>query len=409
MLNILKSLNAISNKGDLNAYYKTNVDPIMRLVPLVKYDKQCFLVDLKDANTRSAEECRSALERLTMIDDITLSYRCDMIIKLKPFVRPLVEKRRLYKLPNISLPFYNVTNPYIMVDPSTSNSYIINARHVNYHCNEQNEYHCNDPSEKIVHTKNVLYYMKDLNAAPDKTVLLSDHTQYVKYPSPVMDLEDIRLFVRNNGSIWCTATSRECLPSTKPQIMLCSVHPDKGEVSHGLRLLSPVSTDINETQKNWLPFIDDNDGMLSCIYSSGNKMLICAVDDVTGQCMVKYMYDTNLSFQQVRGGSPPCRFLHRSIPNVRYIYFVHYTHDQPNKRREYYHRIIYLGDKYKPLYISDTFTLLDTPGIEFVISCCPCVHDSSSVMIGFGVNDVQAYILQVSIEDIATLNKTMIE
>lgn len=408
MLDVLKAINSSKDKSEIERLYQEKVDPILSALPLTKYDKVCFLTDIKDAKTRSATQCKSALERLTMIYDITSNYQRDMIGTLRSVVQPL-QHLALYKLPSIGIRHLTVTNPSIIVDPSFGDRYIINARHVNYHCNEKNEYHCNDPKEKIVHTTNVLYYMKDLSKPPDKIVVLKDHTQFVKYPSPVQDLEDVRLFVRRDDSVWCTATSRECLPSTSPQILLCSVHPDSADISDGLRLLSPVVSEVEGSQKNWLPFLDEYDGTLSCIYATGKNMLVCAINEITGQCDVKYMYDTNLSFQQARGGSSPCVYRHRLLPMVHFIYFVHYAYDQPGLRREYYHRIVYLGEKYKPLYISHTFTMMNQRGIEFVLSCCPCVTDSASLMVGFGVNDVEAYIMQVSMDSIAALPKIAIE
>jgi len=370
---------------------------------LSSYNVQNILCDIKMIPVLSdmdhKEELIDILERLTIHKDVNATNCNIMVGKLEPYITVLPHMKKVC-LSSQPVQHFNATNPYILSNPEIPDEYIINVRHVNYHCDERNQYHCNNPKESTVHTKNFLYFMDSKLETVKKVIPLKDMTEFVKFPSSVEDLEDLRLFVRDNSYLWCTATSRQILATTVPQIILGHINYPQKIISGGIRLLAHNQNLQDITQKNWLPFVDDNTGDIKCIFSFGPSCIIYNIDELTGRCSMAESYPTPFSFQQARGGSPPVPF---QIPgtDVAYIATVHFAYDQPNIRRRYFHRFVFLNGNYKPLSITRSFTFFEPHGIEFVISCCKA--SPTSMYIGVGQNDVKAYIIEVSNETIQGL------
>ena len=403
MLAHLSSLITDKSTEEVFDYWSTTIEPSIPSVTL--YTSQNMLMDTKLVNYCSSinqlNKAKSSMERLTIHKDINHN-NCNLTVgKMLPYITKLPIKIT-WKIEPLDIPYFKATNPSIILNPENENELLINVRHVNYYCTEQNQYICNKSGETIVHTKNAIYVVnKDLPSFPKKTFLLEDHTDFVKYPSPVQDLEDIRLVARGN-EIWASCTSRECLADTTPQIMLTQVIWPKKEIIGGLRLLSPDPAAQNVVQKNWLPFIDHRDNELKFIYSFGPNMLIIQPDEFTGLCKVVHSYPTGLSFQQSRGGSPPIVFKLKSDPTIEFMCIVHFAYDQPNIRRKYFHRFIFMDKNYKPVSISEGWFLFEPHSIEFVISA---VALNESIYIGTGRNDVDSYVLEIDNSEIEKLKR----
>jgi len=397
---MLAQLSALINENktdEAKKYFSEVINPSFK--SFSSYDTSFILLDNKYS---SFIPDKDSLERLTIHKDINHQNCNSKVEKLIPLINKLPIKQE-WKIPSQKIKDYNATNPSIIVNPDNSDEYILNVRHVNYHCDEKNQYHCNNSKETIVHTKNIIYICdKDKFDEPKKTILLTDNTEFIKYPSPVQDLEDIRLVVRNTNEIWCSATSREYLPSTTPQIILSEIKWPQKQINYGLRLIAhdPQLTEI--VQKNWLPFMDKSSNQLRFIYSFGPKMIIYGIDEFTGKCFVDKSYDTYLSFQQARGGSSPIPFSIKGT-NVAFICSVHFAFDKTDIRRKYFHRFIMLDQHYKPLFITESWYLLDPHSIEFVISAC--VASPESIYLGVGHNDVEAYIMEINNSDIEALKR----
>ncbi len=359
------------------------------------YNTQMMLSDIKMIPHLHGDDLIDVLERLTIHKDINHVNCNAMVGKLEPYICTIPIKNiiELKSQPDL---YFNATNPSIIPNPEVPDEFIINVRHVNYHCDEKNKYHCNDPKEQKVHTKAYLYFMDKTLATTKKVILLTDRTEFVKFPSTVEDLEDVRLFVRNKYDIWCTATSRQYFSNTTPQIILSQInYPDKTIVG-GIRLIAHDYNIQNDVQKNWLPFIDKQE-KLKCIFGFGPQCIIYNIDELTGRCTVAHSYPTNLSFQQNRGGSAPIPFTITNT-NVAYMCTVHFAYDQAHVRRKYFHRFIFMNSEYKPVYISRSFTFFKEHDIEFILSCC--IASPTSLFFGVGRNDVKAYIMEVSNDSI---------
>ena len=395
-MDYLKQLNSFSNHQEAYNFWKSNPPTYYSIgsTSLAGYDTTKILLDTKwvsiCTSIQKLDECVDALERLT-IHKATQYTHCNTFVgKLESYIKVLPHKK-LIQLPSQPIQYFKSTNPFIIRNKETD-EFLINVRHVNYYCDLQNQYHCNKPGETIVHTKNFLYFMdKELSLPPKKVMELRDHTTFCKFPSPVQDLEDVRLVYREQQRLWCTATSREILSSTSPQIVLCEVnYPDK-EIKNGLRLLCHDSGMVDNVQKNWLPFTHPSNNKLMLLYSTGPNLIIYEMDEWTGKCQPYIEHPTYCSFQQTRGGSPPIPFNIPKTP-VAWLYTVHYAYDRPNIRRIYFHRFIFLSETFEPLFASESFTLFEEHAIEFVLSACESAS-GDSIYLGVGRNDVEAYII----------------
>jgi hypothetical protein len=178
-------------------------------------------------------------------------------------------------------------------------------------------------------------------------------------------------------------------------------------MSGGTRLIIPDNNLVNNTQKNWLPFIDQKTLSLCSVFCTGPTLCITQIDDITGLALPFKQYKTNLSFHQTRGGSPIVPF---EFESFHYMYTVHCSFDQPNIRRKYLHRFVFLGKDYEPLAISESFFIFgDSPSdIEFIISCTVNRKNPNVYLFGVGRNDVEAWIVSINKDDILRLKKYLI-
>ncbi len=340
------------------------------------------------------EAARAAFERMILTDSIPGDRKGTLLAAIDVLARPLpaVCRVRMPDMPDAG--FFRATNPSIIQNPT--GGYLVCVRHVNYHCNEQNEYHCNDPKETVVRTRNTIYTLSDALEVQE-AAWLEDKCTFFRYPSMVRDLEDVRLvpyYVEPH--VLATCTSREVMHNTMPQIMLTRVNLATRCHEGGQRLLAHEHPLQGQCQKNWLAWVDAETKQLLCIYAFGPRFVIYEVSPVTGACTVWRQWETGLAFQYVRGSSAPVPFGERG-----YVCVVHYAYDQHQTRRHYFHRFVFLDAVYRPVAISESWVLTDGPrGIEFVISAAP--HPDGLVL-GFGKNDVEAYLEIVAPETILNL------
>ncbi len=365
-----------------------------------EYNQENKLADLRwwthCQTSKTPERARDALERMLLVDSISHEKKLPLLSAMDSLVQPL-NGIELFKLPAMpDAGDFCATNPSIVVNP-TGDGYTVCVRHVNYHCTEQNEYKCNNPKEKTVHTKNTLYRLSlDLELLDQQWLV--DRCTFFRWPSPVMDLEDVRLI---NGChvephILASCTSREILSTTMPQIVLTRINLATNEQEGGLRLLAHLPPLQSTCQKNWLLWMESETKQLKAIFGFGPSMIIYDVDISTGKCTIWKEFPTGLAFQYARGGTAPLPF------GRGYICVIHYAYDQPNLRRHYFHRFVVLDETYKPVRVSETFVIFSgEKGIEFVISSS--WHPTRGLILGVGKNDVEAYLALVPMETMIKL------
>jgi hypothetical protein len=339
-----------------------------------------------------------SLERLTVSKQINSESRLQFKHKLVPLIKNLPFKR-IIPVPNHkdTPSHFKTTNPSLVLKPDLS-GYYLNVRTVNYYCDKQNNYHVHTPfglpKDNIVRTQNVLYELdRELNVV--KSGILQEATSFIKHESPVRDLEDIRLFISSNKELLCTATSREVLPNTTPQIVACKIDTNNFKVTGGTRLLSHNNRE--GCQKNWLPFAseDPNDGLHYCVYQTGPEMIIYNFDSIVGICRPHKTFNTGLDFQETRGSTAPIAF---GINGEKhYISMTHWCLDKKNKQRQYFHRVIIHDGDLKPIKISQSFTFTpDFRGIEFSLSMCTSLTPGIIYMT-YGKEDNEGYIAEVDV------------
>jgi hypothetical protein len=397
----LASLYSSIQKDDVPlalSIFNEKVKPFLEQeIKLTNYTVEQIMVDTRTVQlftkTNQLDQAVDSLERLTVSKQINSESRLQFKHKLVPLIKNLPFKR-IIPVPNHkdTPSTFRTTNPSLVLKPDLS-GYYLNVRTVNYYCDKQNKYHTYT-KDNIVHTQNVLYELdKELNVV--KSGILQEATSFIKHESPVRDLEDIRLFISSNKELLCTATSREVLANTTPQIVACKVDANNFKVTGGTRLLSHNNRE--GCQKNWLPFAseDPNDGLHYCLYQTGPEMIIYSFDSFVGICRPHKTFPTGLDFQETRGSTAPIAFGLNG--EKHYISMTHWCLDQENRQRQYFHRVIIHDGDMKPIKISQSFTFTpDFRGIEFSLSMCTSLT-SGIIYITYGKEDNEGYIAEVDV------------
>src|SRR6185503_3590233 len=100
-------------------------------------------------------------------------------------------------------------------------------------------------------------------------------------------LEDCRIFSVNK-EVWFTCTSFDTNPTGQPQISLCKLAEEReSKIINVEKLLPLQGPDLNRCEKNWLPFV--NNDQLYTIYSY-DPFIIYKPDFETGNCETAFSY-----------------------------------------------------------------------------------------------------------------------
>lgn len=299
---------------------------------------------------------------------------------------------------------YVASSPYILPNPDEPTEFLVFVRHVNYTFTEKNEYpllpeyvkSAPRATRDCVRTKTVAHVCTQ--ALDIRTTgLLTDHSSFIRWPSPVLDLEDLRIVALPSGSLVGVASSREVVVSTLPQPVLVYVSWANKEIIGGVRLIPHAKELECIPQKNWLPFWCTKSQRLLAFYAYGPEAVLYAIDPCTGACTVDQSWKTGLAMHACRGGAPPVPW-----EDGMFISAVHTSLQTPNVRRKYFHRFVLHASDYRPVAISQQWNFSgEAYDAEFVISCARA--SPSSFYIGYGQNDGASIVAEVSTDTIKDL------
>lgn len=348
------------------------------------------------------EEGIHALNRLLLTDALPWHVSQQLQREALPSVRPLPTLRTVV-FPPVAGPGYVASSPCVVRNPADPEGFLVSVRHVNYAFLPDNTYPILPAYQATappalrdrVRTLNVLHVCsKDLTVL--QTVTLEDKTSLLKWTSPVMDLEDLRLFSLPDGMLLGLAASREVLVSTQPQVVLVQVDAPGKAVREGVRLVAPKPEESEQCQKNWLPVVLPGGGP-GALYVLGPEALLVSINPVTGACDVLKTWKTGLAAHAVRGGAAPVPW-----EQGLFLAVVHTSLQEHGIRRKYFHRFMLLASDYQPIAVSDHWNFSGTAfDAEFVISCVRA--SDTSFYLGYGVNDGLSKVAEVDVDAIKNL------
>lgn len=395
-------------KDDALAFWKSQVVPQMSetttCVASAEYnptvDNRWWLwCDRYDERAQGEQ----ALQRLLLTHRLSWEVSQSLQKAALPFVLALPTLRTVVFEPSAG-PGYVASSPFVLRNPDDPTGFLVSVRHVNYLFTEDNqyplipEYVASAPpaTRGCVRTRNVLHVCSsDLTTL--KKEVLEDHTSLLRWPSPVLDLEDLRLVALPSGALVGVAASREVVVSTSPQPVLVSVSWPNKECTGGVRL-RPHAPDLEAVpQKNWLPFWCHKTHRLLAFYAYGPEAVLYAIDPTTGTCTVDKTWTTRLAAHAVRGGAPPVPW-----EDGLFLSVVHTSLQAPGVRRKYFHRFVLHAPDYQPIAISQQWNFSGTAyDAEFVISCAPA--SAGTYYLGYGQNDGISNVAEVSSDTIKGL------
>ncbi|HNA62152.1 MAG TPA: hypothetical protein PKW79_03655 [Rhabdochlamydiaceae bacterium] len=272
---------------------------------------------------------------------------------------------------------YYPMNPSII---KTEEGYKVICRTVNFTQSGAKFFSTPDP-QGIYRTRNfLLEYDREFHLLGQKEII--ENLPRMKpdswIASVIHGLEDCRIF--NLGQqLYFTCTTSDTNFTGNFQISVCHVNEldNFGLVD---RLIPLIGPDLYRCEKNWLPFVIDNE--LFTIYSY-DPLTVFKPDLRTGNCPTVLTNTHNFDFSRFRGSAAPIEF------DQGYLILVHEVVFLPDYTRNYLHRFLYLDHNFIVRKVSKPFVFHHF-GIEY---CCGMVadHEGRELVLSIGIEDRQAY------------------
>lgn len=286
-----------------------------------------------------------------------------------------------------SIQTYRPMNPSIQ---KTKDGYTMIVRTINFQ-QKDGHYDLIEPEEpKVIRTKNFLVHLdRDFKILSQQEIIEDLPRQQFK--SWAEGVDDCRLFEWNKSN-WYTCTSYDINAQNTPTICLCKLADkasgDKIQVEKFVSLKGP---DPKRCEKNWMPFIKDN--QLNIIYSY-DPFIVYIPDVETGECKTIISNTPTSDFSRFRGSAAPIAF------DDGYLMLVHEVVFADNKRY-YLHRFLYLDKDLNIKRLSKPFTFKHK-GIEYTCGMT-LNHEGKKLIIGLGIEDREAYLGMVDLETVKTM------
>lgn len=246
------------------------------------------------------------------------------------------------------------------------------VRAVNYSMSGRN-YTVHDPNG-IVRTENYLGQLK-LDGTFVNPRLMRDLDKSERYPSHVVGYEDVRLVsVRSGKRPVLTGSATVCDRDPKNSRRIARLHLDaKGDVRS-----AEVQPSNQLAEKNWMPV---------CV--NGDVAWIYSVDPT---CIVPGpLREAPFALDHLRGGAA-VEFA------GGYLCVMHEAIDE-QAGRIYLHRFLRLNRRFEVVAVSQTW-VFDHHGIEF---CAGIAKTRGGYVISYGLEDREAWIVQISSADLKAL------
>jgi hypothetical protein len=310
-------------------------------------------------------------------------------------VRMPVVKRRQIQLTATDVPFFadgywRPFNPCIRRD---GNRYVISMRTANYETNNAQHYTYRGQDGFII-TRNVIADLgADFEILKDRREpmeLVIPDSAVINRSTNIHGVEDCRWL----GSNSVIATGRQFGQTDINRMVRVDFDYETRAVKKLTPLVAPVLREDIECQKNWLPFI-----------WKGQEVYIYRINPFTvfttaGEKVLEWTSPGPITFDALRGSAAPSAWSCDKHPQEALIIVAHFSH-YGGEGRHYYHRFITLDADLKPVRISKIFMLSDD-AIQYVAGMCQSLT-SENYCISYGVNDSQAWVMEVEKAEIEKL------
>ena len=290
---------------------------------------------------------------------------------------------------------YNPMNPSIR---KTNSGYEVICRTVNYIQIGAQHFKSLDLSDptNLIRTRNYLVqYDPDFKLLSQQEII-EDLPRVKNNVTYTTGLEDCRIF-RFKNSTWFTCTTPDTNPSGQLQISLCKLSDHQsGPIVKVEKLIPLFGPDPKRCEKNWLPFIKDD--QIHMIYSY-NPFVInkFEIDIEKGQLIRQTTFrnqQPKYDFSRFSGSASPIEF------DDGYLFLVHEMVYE-DSQRNYMHRLVYLDKDFNFKKLSKPFTYMHK-GIEY---CCGMTvdHAAKNLVMPIGIEDREAYLCIVDLDTVRSL------
>lgn len=278
------------------------------------------------------------------------------------------------KLSTLSIMLLNIPMKHDRVPNNPSiyqcyDGYLCNVRASNYVYEPQFRFLDGGQVHKSDHY--MLKLNNDFNIT--STRLLTDVTNNVYYSSFVEGIDDLRLidnhyFLCSHGNFSQTRVIKQCL----------GYFNDDGHVTSLIPLKGPFEM---RHEKNWLPFINNND--IYVIYTL-HPFVLYQVNKETGDLiLIKNEKLTDLNLNNFRGSAGPIKYKNGWLMTAHQV-----CHQQFN----YFHRFVWLSEDFVTIKWSQPF-YFDIKGVEF--NCGLCLSHDNNIILTHSIWDNHARLIVV--------------
>lgn len=271
------------------------------------------------------------------------------------------------------------------------NGYILIVRTLNI-INNKGFYTYLDENDKdkIIRTRNFLVRLdRDFKLISQAEIVENlPRTKIKSYPAE--GFQDCR-FLKHKNHYWMSCSTSDTHPLGHIQMSLCKLSEEQYGDQINVESLTPLKgPDPNRWEKNWLPFLLNNE--IHLIYGY-EPFLIYKPDIKTGDCETVLSYKPTHDFSRFRGSAGPIEF------DKGYLLLVH---EQVHTDRHYYfHRFLYLDKNFFITKASNPFTFKNL-GIEY---CCGMTmdHSKNNLVLSISIEDQQSWLCIIDMTKVRNL------
>jgi predicted GH43/DUF377 family glycosyl hydrolase len=253
---------------------------------------------------------------------------------------------------------------------------------------EAGRYLIYDEDDQHIRTENLLVrFRPDLTIASCRKIADPDypHTGY-----PVTGLEDCRLRPVPGG-LGVSATVRDVAPfDGRCRIGTANLDLDEARFTD-LRVLSGL--DVQEHEKNWMPFMGERGGWLYAAWASGHVVTVDPSPTLPGGYQIAQRAASPMIASEFRGGSQLIPFAGGWLGLVHEVAVL-------DNQRVYEHRWVWLDDGLRLAKVSPWFAFREPRAIEFAAGLAQV---GDRLVASFGVWDAEAWVVELPAAEIEGL------
>jgi len=237
-----------------------------------------------------------------------------------------------------------------------------------------------------IRTENVLVRLRrDLTVASARVVTGPD---YPRTGFPVTGLEDCRLRYTQTG-IGVSATVRDVSPFDGRCRIATADLDLRAATFSGLRVLDGIN--VQEHEKNWMPFLGERDGWLYASNHNGHVVTVDPNGSIPGAWQISQRRPSPAIAKRFRGGSQLVPFRDGWLCLIHEVAIVDAGH------RAYEHRFVWFDNRLRLARVSQPFTFQVHRAIEFAAGL---VAEGDRVIASYGVRDAEAWLAELRADDV---------